>query len=229
MKNKSDICLVVQARMGSQRVPGKMLKPFSDTTLMDICLEKLSKSKTIPSENIFVSVWEEELKNAAFRHGLNIFNRSKESAFSEGTPMTTMYEWWDKLNFKYCILINACAPFLKLSTVEGFFESYEKSKSNGMFGVIEKKNYFWDNESRLITKWPEGQAVMNTKLVGETFEAAHCLYAGKMQDIGKGVWMGDFSVPGDIELYSMEERETLDIDYQWQFDMCEILYNGGYR
>jgi CMP-N-acetylneuraminic acid synthetase len=229
MKNKNDICLVVQARMGSQRVPGKMLKPFSGTTLMDICLEKLSKSKVIPNENIFISVWEEELKAAVNRHNLNVFNRSEESAFSEGTPMTTMYEWWNKLDFKYCVLINACAPFLKLSTIEKFFESYEKSQSDGMFGVMEKKNYFWDNDSKLITEWPEGQAVMNTKFVGNTFEAAHCLYAGKMSDIGNGIWMGDFSVPGDIELYTMEERETLDIDYQWQFDMCELLYNGGYR
>lgn len=229
MKNKNDICLVVQARMGSQRVPGKMLKPFGGTTLMDICLEKLSKSKVIPNENIFISVWEEELKAAANRHNLNVFNRSEESAFSEGTPMTTMYEWWNKLDFKYCVLINACAPFLKLSTIEKFFESYEKSQSDGMFGVMEKKNYFWDNDSKLITEWPEGQAVMNTKFVGNTFEAAHCLYAGKMSDIGNGIWMGDFSVPGDIELYTMEERETLDIDYQWQFDMCELLYNGGYR
>tara|TARA_Y100000114_G_scaffold146717_1_gene157728 strand:- start:28050 stop:28739 length:690 start_codon:yes stop_codon:yes gene_type:complete len=229
MKNKNDICLVVQARMGSQRVPGKMLKPFSGTTLMDVCLEKLSKSKVIPNENIFISVWEKELKAVAHRHNLNVFNRSEESAFSEGTPMTTMYEWWDKLDFKYCVLINACAPFLKLSTIEKFFESYEKSQSDGMFGVIEKKNYFWDNDSKLMTQWPEGQAVMNTKFVGNTYEAAHCLYAGKMSDIGNGIWMGDFSIPGDIELYPMEEKETLDIDYQWQFDMCEVLYNGGHR
>ena len=44
MKNRKDVCVVVQARMGSERVPGKMLKPFAGTTIMDICLEKLAKS-----------------------------------------------------------------------------------------------------------------------------------------------------------------------------------------
>ena len=36
MKNKSDVCVIVQARMGSERVPGKMIKPFAGTTIMDI-------------------------------------------------------------------------------------------------------------------------------------------------------------------------------------------------
>ena len=196
---------------------------------MDICLEKLAKSKVIPKENILISVWEEELKDTTKNHGLNVFNRSKESAFSEGTPMTTMYEWWNKVDYKYCILVNACAPFMKIETIEKFYESYVNSKENGMFGVIEKKNYFWDKTGKLITEWPSGQAVMNTKYVGKTYEAAHCLYAGKLDKIGDEIWMGDFSKAGDINLFPMEEVEVLDIDYQWEFDMCEKLYKGGMR
>jgi len=41
MKNINDICIVVQARLNSQRVPGKMLKPFADTTLTDILFNNL--------------------------------------------------------------------------------------------------------------------------------------------------------------------------------------------
>ena len=229
MKNKKDVCIIVQARMGSERVPGKMLKPFAGTTIMDICLEKLANSKVLPKDNILISVWEEELKETANKHGLNVFNRSKESAFSEGTPMTTMYEWWNKVDYKYCILVNACAPFMKIETIENFYKTYIDSTEDGLFGVIEKKNYFWDNNSSLITEWPAGQAVMNTKYVGKTYEAAHCLYAGKLDKIGDGIWMGDFSKAGDIKLFPMEEKEVLDIDYQWEFDMCENLYKGGMR
>ncbi len=38
--------------------------------------------------------------------------------------------------------------------------------------------------------------------------------------------MGDFNKPGDIELFPMEEEECLDIDYLWQFEMCEKLYEA---
>ena len=91
-------------------------------------------------------------------------------------------------------------------------------------GVMKKKNYFWNKEGKLITPWPESEACMNSKVVEPTYEAAHCLYAGRLDTIGDGVWMGDFQKPGDIELYEMEEQECLDIDYPWQFTMCENIY-----
>lgn len=229
MKNADNVCVIVQARLGSQRVPQKMIRPFSGTTLMDICLEKLEGSKVIPSKNIFASVYEEELVNISSKYDIQIFERSQQSADSEGTPMTLMYEWWDKLPYDYCVLVNACAPFLKIETVEKFYEEYLRLDNDGLFGVINKKNYFWNRKGALVTPWPEGQAVMNTKFVETTSEAAHCLYAGKMSEIGRGIWMGDFSVPGDIALYEMEENEVFDIDYEWQFTYYEKLYKLGVR
>lgn len=226
MKDIKDICVVVQARLGSERVPAKMLKDFAGTTLMDIMCQKILNSKSIPKENFFLSIHEQELLDNAEKYDLNIFQRSEKSANSEGTPLTDMYEWWDKLPFKYCILLNACAPFMKIETIDGFVEAYKNSDSDGLFGVMKKKNYFWNTDGKLVTNWPEGQACMNTKFVETTYEAAHCLYAGRMDLIGNGIWMGDFQTPGDIELYPMEEFECLDIDYQWQFDMCETIYKN---
>jgi CMP-N-acetylneuraminic acid synthetase len=226
MKKLEDICVVVQARLGSQRVPQKMIREFAGSTLMDICLEKLSNSNFIPNKNIYSSVYEQELVDICKKYPTEIFYRSEESANSEGTPMTQMYEWWNKLPFKYCVLVNACAPMLKTETVEEFVKHYMKTDSDGLFGVIEKKNYYWDQDYKLVTPWPENQAVMNTKFVGKTYEAAHCLYAGSLDKIGDGIWMGDFMKPGDIELFAMEEKEVFDIDYEWQFGYYESLYNS---
>lgn len=224
-KNIEDVCVIVQARLSSERVPNKMLKPFADTTLLDISLDKINKLKTIDvRKQFYLSAHEEPLKEVAHKHNLQVFNRSEKSANSEGTPLGEMYEWWDKLDYKYCILINACAPFLEPATIDGFIEAYLKTDSDGLFGVMKKKNYFWNKEGKLITPWPESEACMNSKVVEPTYEAAHCLYAGRLDTIGDGVWMGDFQKPGDIELYEMEEQECLDIDYPWQFAMCENIY-----
>ena len=229
MKNVNDVLFIVQARFNSQRIPQKMLKPFADTTLVDICIKKILKSDIIPKENFYVSAYEDEIKEVCNNYGVNIFHRSEKSAMSEGTPMTEIYEWWNKLPYKYCVLINACAPFFKLSTIENFTQKYLESSSDGMFAVMEKKNYFWNDKFKLTTPWPEGYSVMNTKFVSTTYEAAHCLYASQLESIGDGIWMGDFLKPGDIELFPVEEAECLDIDYPWQFDMCETLYKSGRR
>ena len=136
-----------------------------------------------------------------------------------------MYEWWNKLDYKYCVLVSACNPFLTSETIESFFNRYLKIDSDGLFAVINKKNYFWNKDFKFITPWPQGEPCMNTKVVEETYEAAHCLYAGRMDKIGKGVWMGDFNKPRDISLFPISEQESLDIDYEWQFNYCEAAYN----
>ena len=223
MKNANDVAVIIQARLGSQRCRNKMTRPFAGTTLTDISLNKIKDCKSFPRENFYLSVWEPELKEIGKKHEVNIFHRSEKSAKSEGTPMTEMYEWWDKLPFNYCIFINACAPFLKSETIDRFFESYCNSESDGMFGVVEKKNYFWNEKKDLLT--PLTEDVMNTKTVKSTYEAAHCLYAGRLDKIGQNIWMGDFKKPGNIELYSMEEIECIDIDHEWQFKMCEVLHD----
>ena len=93
MKNINDICVLVQARLGSQRVPGKMLRPFANTTLVDILLKKLTQSSIIPKNNIYFSVYEEKLKQVAQKYPINIFSRSKQSANSEGISLPEIFEW----------------------------------------------------------------------------------------------------------------------------------------
>lgn len=220
-KTIDDICIVVQARMGSQRVPGKMLKPFADTTLVDILFEKLANSTVLPKKNIYFSVFEEELKQVGEQHGINIYHRSKDSAFAE-TDMQMIYEWHDKLPYKYVVLISACNPLLRIETIDAFIKAYMESSKEGAFAVFEKKTYYWDKNGKPKTDWG-GQTIMNTKLVEPIYEAAHCLYASRLDIIKEGYWM-DTNYPPQPELFIMEELETFDIDYQWQFTLGEQLY-----
>ena len=66
---------------------------------------------------------------------------------------------------------------------------------------------------------------MNTKIVDPVYEAAHCLYASRMDIIGDGHWM-DTNSPAEPELFIMDELEAFDIDYEWQFKMGELLYDN---
>ena len=219
MKNIDHICVIVQARLGSERIPNKMLKSFAGTTLFENIINIIQNTK-LAKNNFYVSVFEQELKDIANNKNIKIFHRSKKSAESEGIDIKEIYEWWDKLPFTYVILVNGCNPFLKPETIDKFILQYINSNNDGMFGVINKKNYFWNKNGNLLTPWPNTE-VMNTKRVGDTYEAAHCLYASRLDTIGKGNWMGDLN---DIVLYPMDNFEVFDIDYQWQFDMSEEMY-----
>ena len=224
MKNINDVCVIIQARLTSERVPNKMTKPFGNTSLFEIGCKKLLDSDIIPKENIYASVYEQELVDIANKCGVNIFNRSQESALFDGNgSVSIMYDWWDKLPFKYVVLVSACLPFLQLETIENFYKEYLNVDKNGMLTVMRKKTYYWDENKELITKRFEKSGNMNTKVVETTYEAAHCLYAGKMELIGNGIWMGDFT-KNEIELFPIDEKECFDIDYEWQFEYGQKLY-----
>ena len=227
MKNINDICLIVQARLGSQRCPNKMVRPFAGTTLTDIAIDKVLDSKVLPRENFYLAVHEPELISIGKNRGVNVFERSEKSAKSEGTPMTEIFDWWDKLPYKHVLMLNACCSLLSTETIDNFIRHYLQTDSDGLFGVIAKKNYFWNTKGELITPWPDGEAILNTKMVGTTLEAAHCLYAGSMSALGDGVWMGDYT-PGNPELFVVPEEETFDVDYEWQFGIAEALYGDKY-
>ena len=224
MKKIEDVCFIIQARLSSERVPRKMIKPFAGTSLVDIACKKILDSNVIPRENFFFSAYDKEIVDVVNSRDLQLYHRSEKSSLSEG-PMQEVMEYHDKLDFKYSVVISACCPLLTIGTIDNFVRAYLRSSHDGMFSVTSKKNYFWDKDHEMITSWPEGADVLNTKLVGETYEAAHCLYAGKMSSIKDGVWMAPPPFKkNNPELFVVPEIEVFDIDYQWQFSVAEALY-----
>ncbi len=225
MKSISDIVFIIQARLNSERVPQKMIRPFGDSNLFDIAIKKLLKSKILPKENIYVSVYEDTLKDIAKDHGVNIYERSEESANNDNS-LQKIYEWHDKLPFKYVVKLNACSPLLKTETIDKFLKTFLNQEEENLFGVIEQKDYFWDSKGKLITPWPSDQTLMNTKAVEPTYKGAHVLYASRMDLISQNKFMGDFQKEGGIKLFPMNELECFDIDYEWQFKVGQLLYDN---
>ena len=225
MKNINDILFVIQARLNSQRVPQKMIKDFNGTNLFSIAIDKVLDSEVIPKDNFYVSICEDELIEIANDKGVNIYERSYESANNDNS-LQKIYEWHDKLPFKYVVKINGCSPLLKTETIDGFVKQFVEQEEENLFGVIETKDYYWNKNGKSVTPWPENQTIMNTKAVEVTYKAAHTLYASRMDLIERNMFMGDFQKEGGIKLYPMDELECFDIDYEWQFKLGENIYEN---
>ena len=226
MKNISEILFITQARKGSVRVSEKMLRPFAGSCLFEIAVKKMLSSSLIPKDNYYVSIREKEFIEIADRYDVNKYIRSEESV-QEPVPLQTALEWYDKLDYKYWIQINACNPLLKIETIDKFIKAFVNSRSNGMFGVFEKKTFLYGSDGRMLNRF-HGEdkylATLETKLVETCYEAAHTLYAGKMSDIEEGIFMGTFKNKKNPEFFQMNEDECFDIDWPWQFELAEALY-----
>lgn len=224
MKDVNDIIFIIQARTGSSRAPKKMIKDFYNTNLTEIGIKKILSSKIIPKKNFYLSVGDKELIDIGKKYDVNIFERS-ENSVKENSDVQKIYEWYDKLDYKYWIKINACQPLLTIETIDNFVSQFINSDNDGLFSVLKKKNYFWNKDSEMITPWPKGLTIMNTGVVEHTYEACHSLFAGSKEQLMNEVWTGSFQKLNDPELFIINnEIEIMDIDYPWEFEVCQILY-----
>lgn len=226
MKDIKDIAFIIQARTQSTRVPNKMLRPFADSSLFEIAVRKILNSSIIPKENFYLSVMDDELIQIAKKYGVNTFIRSEEST-QEPVTLQKALEWYNKLPFKYFVIVNACNPLLKVETIDSFVKQFIEGKSNGLFGVFEKKTFLFNSDGQMLNRFygeDKYLATLETKFVETCYEAAHSLYAGSMEDIADGVYMGSFKTPGDPEFFVMDEIECFDIDWPWQFEVAQTLY-----
>ena len=114
-----------------------------------------------------------------------------------------------------------------VDTIDEFITTFMNQEEESLFGVIPTKDYYWDSTGKLVTPWPKNQTIMNTKAVDVTFKAAHTLYASRLDIISNNMFMGDFSIPGGIKLYPMDELECFDIDYEWQFKVAKSILENG--
>jgi CMP-N-acetylneuraminic acid synthetase len=226
MKNINDILFLIPARTGSTRVVNKMLKPFANTTLMDLAIDKILQSSVILKENFYLHVGDKELIKLAEKRGIKHTNRSFES-LQEPVTLQRFHEWTEMLDYKYFIIINACNPLLKVDTIDNFVKRFLEVDSNGLFGVFEKKTFLFNSDGVMINRFfgeDKYLATLETKFVETCYEAAHSLYAGSTEDLKNGIYMGSFKQPNDPNFFVMDEIECFDIDWPWQFEIAEKLY-----
>ena len=228
MKDLKDIVIITQARMNSERVKKKMLHTIGSTTLWNQACLKLRLLKGLgfnvllgAGDDILVKIAKEEYSD------IPLFIRSQKGC-NVDVGLDKIYEWWDKTNYKYVVLFNPCLIYLKVETIAGFINAYQQSDAEGMFGVFKKKDYFWDRNKRLQTPWPPNCDILNTKAVEETYQAAHALYGSRMDIVGDGKWMGDFTIPNEIELFEMDEQECIDIDTPQDLELVQTLWKFGW-
>lgn len=220
LKDINKILFIVQARTGSTRVKNKMTREIKPgLTLFSNAIEIVKKSK-IPLNNFYTSVNEEELIKTANKCGVNIFHRSVESA-NESQDLLKIFEW-HKLDFDYYVIISACCPFLKPSTINSFIDFFLSKECNGLMSVVKRRNVLWDSNMKLLNSKESDD--FQTQTLPHYYEAAHCLYAGSMRRLkNENIHMGNFSI-NDPMIFEMDEYESFDVDYEWQFNIVNSMF-----
>lgn len=229
MKNIKEIVFILGCRVNSSRIIKKMIRPFGDSNLFEIAIKKML-SLNIPKENIYIAIGDKELIDIAKKYNVNIFYRSEKSINSSVLDIREAFEWCYPFSkkFKYFFWLNGCQPFLTTETINNFINTFIQSNNRSIISVNETKNYFWNNDKELDkNNFKHDEKIenfaFNTKYVNPTYMASHSLQIGKLDDLVNGLWLGTFK-KNDPELFVVDEEESFDIDYPWQFEMAEYKY-----
>ena len=168
--NNKDILVISSFRKKSFRCKNKMLRKFNNTTLANIILKKLKKLKGF---DCYASVYDNEFIKICKKNKIKFIKRSKESVLTDG-PALKIHRYLEDFNHKYVLMINACFPFLKVSTIKKFIKLC--IKNNGpCFSVFERKNYFLDKNMKPIN-FSNKLKTINTKKIYPLNEFGHMLY-----------------------------------------------------
>lgn len=218
--NKIKIAICSCARIKSSRCKQKMVRTFNKSSLTDIMLRKLRfiKSKNQKKFDVFFAGYEKIFLEKAKKYKVPFIQRTKKSANIDG-PASEIYNFFKDLNYDYFFLINACMPFLKVSTIMKLVKKCQNQNAP-CFGVFLNKNFFIDDKNQAIN-FNKNMRVINTKKVKPIKEFAHCFYFFSRKYFKeKGVFW-NWSKVKYIDL--SDNLEFYDIDNEKDFQIATKL------
>jgi CMP-N-acetylneuraminic acid synthetase len=215
---RTGVAALLPVRLQSTRCPNKALRPFGDTTLTRLALDKISRSGAVDA--IYFAAHEEELLDLARDvPRVRLLRRSRASALGEDA--VTIYDFMPQIAEPVIATWNACAPFLNVETYDRAIDEFRASGCRSLLPVVETREWYFDATGRPLNA-PDA-SIINSKMLAPVYRATHpfTIYY-------KDAFLTDYRVwhfaPGDPRLFPVAEEEAIDIDTEFQFEVAESLY-----
>ena len=223
-----ELICVVPARLGSQRVGSKMVRPFGGSCLLEICLRTLLACPSL-KYRLYLSASPEEPEIIAVgdRLGVPVFPRSRAS-LAEPSDCRTVHDYAASLDSEWFLHVNACNPLLKTETVERAVRTWAAMEAPSLMAVVRRDTFFFDDLGRMLNGFrgsEANRATLETKLVDPVWEAAHSLYIWRREEVLLRNRFFPMTV-GDPYLFEIPPEEWIDVDLPWQLERAETLYRA---
>jgi len=195
-----------------------MLRPFGDTTLTDIILNKLAQ---LPAYTFFAGL-EAEFREKCDHVGVHFVQRDERSATID-EPIRDILGFLEDVPCEYLLIVNGCLPFLKVETITRFLRDCEEGGYEPAFGVVRRNNHFLDL-GRHALNFDITSPTINTKTVKPVHEFAHALYFFSRDYFLREGRYWDWQTVRLVEMAG--GLELLDIDTESDFAFAESLWRG---
>ena len=207
---------VIPIRKGSQRVQDKNIRPFAETTLLELKIRSLQKAELF--DDIIVNTDSDEAIEVAVRNGISYHRREPYYASSQCSGS----EFFQHLGlvtdtdvFAYCPVTS---PFITVETMKKCVDIY-KSNENGdcVSTVSDVKEFLWLNGVPINydkCNAPNSQNLPDIKALNFGFTL-----------VQRESLIRNRNIIGDNPLFvTTSEIEAVDIDTPLDFYIAEHIY-----
>lgn len=212
------IAFLLPVRKNSQRVKNKMLRPFADSSLFEIYLDKVECFKDIA----YVVAYEQEFIEIAKSRGFRYIRRNEESANGETSPV--IHNYLKDVEEEFIYMVTACCPLMKTDTLKKIMVELCTNIDNpAYYGLISAKtcnNVVWNEDKKIVNK---DAHIFNTKRRRSLYiETSSVFIFRRKRFLDIGLYWG--LTHKDPDLYIIDPMEAIDIDTMIDFEVTEILY-----
>ena len=214
------ISVVTNARLGSTRVPNKLMRPFADSSLIEIALSKLDKLDFF--EHRYLAVAERELMDIGSKYkNIEILERDAEAVKKGVNPLTVTFEHFLRVPSDYIFVFNPCLPCIRIETIKKAFDYFQGTNYNSYTAVIPTGDWIFDSAGNALTNSDSRNATTNKDL--SFHKGCHAFHIIKKEFFREHQIHWTFT-PNDPHLVSIPEGEAVDVDTPDEFDLAELIY-----
>lgn len=214
------ISVVINARLGSTRVPQKLVRPFADTSLIEIALGKLNQMNYF--DHRYLAVAETELMDLGRKFpNVEILARDTQAVQKGVNPLTVTFDHYLRVPSDYIFVFNPCLPCIKIETIKKAFDYFQATNFNSYTAVIPTGDWIFDPDGNALTNSDPRNVTTNkntTFLKG--CHAFHIINKAFFRE-QKILWTFGRNDP---HLVQIPEDEAVDVDTPMEFELAEKLY-----
>ena len=213
-----EIVGLLPVKGNSERVPMKNLRKFGESSLFELKLSQLSKAKGF--DEIIVSSEEDMILSMAKKNGFGTHERDPKYSTSD-IPMSDVYSYIaSEIAGEDIAWINVTNPLADSDCYTNAVELYKRmdKKYDCLLSVAEVKDYLFHHGLPLNFRSKPWEKSQNLTGVVEMTFVINILKRQKMIEWGSCVGTTPY-------FYNLSKLESWDIDFQEDFDFCEMMHN----
>ncbi len=214
------ISVVINARLSSTRVPRKLIRPFCDSSLIEIALEKVNRMDFFA--NRYLAVADSELIEIGQRYpNVEILLRDQQSIKAGVNPPSVSFAHYLKIPTEYIFIFNPCQPLLSVGGIKKVYDYFQNTQYESYTAVAATRDWIFNEAGDCLTRKDAQNYSTNT---GEIFKkAAHSFHIVGKTFFAEYGYHWTFT-KDDPHLIEVNHEEIIDVDDEMDFEIAKSVY-----